>query len=100
RGTVTTEFINRKNGKKIKKGTKATDDNSLREYNFDFGGQRVSEFYVDLSGSGAITGLNYYREETKKLARKVPEPTSILGLAAISGLAAASLKRKRKSSNI
>lgn len=83
-----------------KNKTKATDDNSLREYNFDFGGQRVSEFYVNLSGSGAITGLNYYRENTKKFARKVPEPTSILGLAAISGLAAASLKRKRKSSDV
>lgn len=83
-----------KNGKEI------LDDNSIREYNFDFGEQKVSEFYIDLPGSGAVTGLSYYREKTKKLARKVPEPTSILGLVAISGLAASSLKRKRKSSDI
>ena len=79
-------------------GKEILNDNSLREYNFDFGGQKVSEFYIDLPGSGAITELSYYRE-TKKFARKVPEPTSILGLAAISGLAASSLKRKRKSSD-
>ncbi len=82
------------------KNGKVTDENSLREYNFDFGGQRVSEFYVNLSGSGAITGLNYYRENPEDLVKKVPEPTSILGLVAISGLAASSLKRKRKSSII
>ncbi|MGB3638996.1 MAG: PEP-CTERM sorting domain-containing protein [Rivularia sp. (in: cyanobacteria)] len=73
------------------KNGKVTDENSLREYYFDFGGQKVSELYVNLSGSGAITGLNY--------RRKVPEPTSILGLVAVSGLVASSLKRKRKSSN-
>ena len=81
-------------------GKEIVDDNSIKEYNFDFGGQKVSEFYIDLPGSGAVTGLNYYRESTRKLARKVPEPTSILGLVAISGLAASSLKRKRKSSDI
>ena len=74
-----------------------TGENSLREYKFNFKDEdgnlrKVTEFSVNLSGSGAITGLNY--------RRKVPEPTSILGLAAISGLAASSLKRKRKSSNI
>lgn len=74
------------------KNGKATDENSFREYKFNFGDKKVSEFYVDLSGSGAITGLDY--------KRKVPEPTSILGLVAISGLAASSLKRKRKPSNI
>lgn len=42
----------------------------------------------------------YYRQEEEEVKRKVPEPTSILSLAAISGLAASSLKRKRKSSNI
>ena len=77
------------------KDGKVTDENSLREYNFDFGGKRITEFHVKLSGSGAVTGFNYSRQ----IRRKVPEPTSILGLAAISGLAASSLKRKRKSSN-
>jgi len=77
-----------------------TGDNSLREYTFDFGDKKVSEFSITLPGSGAVTGLNYYRKNKKKFARKVPEPTSILGLVAISGLAASSLKRKRKSSNI
>ena len=71
------------------------DDNSLRKYNFDFGGKKVTQFNLTLPGSGAVTGLNYSRK-TKK---KVPEPTSILGLVAISGLAA-SIKRKRKLSNI
>lgn len=42
----------------------------------------------------------YYRQGKKEVKRRVPEPTSILGLAAISGLAASSLKRKRKTSNI
>ncbi|MDY6899182.1 MAG: PEP-CTERM sorting domain-containing protein [Cyanobacteriota bacterium] len=83
------------NGKRYVKN-----DNSLREYKFDFGDKRVTEFSITLPGSGAITGLNYYRETPKKLARKVPEPTSILGLVAISGLAASSLKKKRKSSDI
>ncbi|MEL7245119.1 MAG: PEP-CTERM sorting domain-containing protein, partial [Cyanobacteria bacterium J06573_2] len=93
-------ITNLKTGKKEK-----TNENSLREYNFNFKDEegnlrKVTEFSITLPGSGAVTGLSYYREETKKLARKVPEPTSILGLAAISGLAAASLKRKRKSSDI
>ncbi|AFY58864.1 PEP-CTERM putative exosortase interaction domain-containing protein [Rivularia sp. PCC 7116] len=82
-------------------GTKEVkDDNSLREYKFDFSDKKVTKFQIKLPGSGAITGLNYYREDTPDFARKVPEPTSILGLAAMSALAASSLKRKRKSSNI
>jgi hypothetical protein len=75
-------------------------DNSLRKYDFNFGDKRVSEFSITLPGSGAVTGLNYYRENPEDLVKKVPEPTSILGLVAISGLAASSLKRKRKSSII
>ncbi|MEO1431292.1 MAG: PEP-CTERM sorting domain-containing protein, partial [Cyanobacteria bacterium J06633_8] len=78
------------------KKKKVTDENSLRTYDFDFGDKRVTEFYVNLSGSGAITDLNYYREDTPNFSRKVPEPTSILSLAAMSALAASSLKRKRK----
>ena len=42
----------------------------------------------------------YYREGKKQVKRKVPEPSSILGLVAVSGLVGSSLKRKRKSSNI
>lgn len=80
---------------------KATDENSLREYKFDFGDKRVEEFHVKLSGSGAVTGFNYARQEKnlKWVKKKVPEPTSILGLVAVSGLVASSLKRKRQSSN-
>lgn len=79
-----------------------TGDNSLREYNFDFGDKRVTQFNITLPGSGAVTGLNYYRQEkTLKMARrKVPEPTSILGLVAVGAVVASSLKRKHKSSNI
>ncbi|MEO1377789.1 MAG: PEP-CTERM sorting domain-containing protein [Cyanobacteria bacterium J06635_10] len=80
-----------------KNGVK-TDENSLREYNFDFGDKRITEFHVKLSGSGAVTGFNYARRELK-FAKRVPEPTSILGLVAVSGLVASSLKRKRQSSN-
>jgi hypothetical protein len=83
------------NGKRYVK-----DDNSLREYKFDFADKRVTQFSITLPGSGAVTGLNYYRENPKKLVKKVPEPTSILGLVAVSGLVASSLKRKRKSSII
>ena len=84
------------------RGTKnsvKTDENSLREYNFDFGDKRITEFHVKLSGSGAVTGFNYARRGLKFAKKKVPEPTSILGLVAVSGLVASSLKRKRQSSN-
>ena len=81
-----------------KNGVK-TDENSLREYNFDFGDKRITEFHVKLSGSGAVTGFNYARRGLKFAKKKVPEPTSILGLVAVSGLVASSLKRKRQSSN-
>lgn len=76
-----------------------TGDNSLREYQFDFDDKRVTQFNITLPGSGAVTGLNYYRQEKtlKTVRRKVPEPTSILGLVAVSGFVASSLKRKRKS---
>ncbi len=83
------------NGKKY-----VTGDNSLREYQFNFGDKRVTQFNLTLPGSGAVTGLNYYRENTKKLVRKVPEPTSILGLVCLTAVVGSSLKRKRKSSNI
>ncbi|MEM9925477.1 MAG: PEP-CTERM sorting domain-containing protein [Cyanobacteria bacterium P01_D01_bin.50] len=78
-----------------------TKDNSLREYKFDFGDKRVTEFSITLPGSGAVTGFNYVRrpEAELKFAKRVPEPTSILGLVAVSGLVASSLKRKRQSSN-
>ncbi|MEO0684054.1 MAG: PEP-CTERM sorting domain-containing protein [Cyanobacteria bacterium J06649_11] len=94
---ASSQYITQMTRQRGTKNDKVTDENSLREYKFDFTDEdgnlrEVSEFYVNLSGSGAITGLNYNR--------KVPEPTSILGLAAISGLAASSLKRKRKSSDI
>ena len=102
---ASSQYVTQMTRQRGTKNGKVTDENSLREYNFDFKDEngnlrKVSEFYVNLSGSGAITGLNYYRENTKKFARKVPEPTSILGLAAMSALAASSLKRKRKSSDI
>lgn len=70
-------------------------DNSLRKYDFDFGGKTVTKFNVTLPGSGAVTELKYIR----KVRRKVPEPTSILGLVGVSAVVASSLKRKRKSSN-
>ncbi|MGB3654438.1 MAG: PEP-CTERM sorting domain-containing protein [Rivularia sp. (in: cyanobacteria)] len=72
-------------------------NNSLREYDFDFNGKKVTQFNLTLPGSGAITGLNYYREAQKPVKRKVPEPTSILGLVAMGTVVASSLKRKRNS---
>ncbi|MGB3760689.1 MAG: PEP-CTERM sorting domain-containing protein [Rivularia sp. (in: cyanobacteria)] len=53
--------------------------------------------------SKAVSHISvYYRKGKgeKVVKRKVPEPGSILGLVAVSGLVASSLKRKRKSSNI
>ena len=94
---ASSQYVTQMTRQRGTKNGKVTDENSLREYNFDFKDEngnlrKVSEFYVNLSGSGAITGLDY--------RRKVPEPTSILSLAAMSALAASSLKRKRKSSDI
>jgi hypothetical protein len=70
-------------------------DNSLRNYKFDFS-QNIKQLDITLPGSGAITYLDYQRT----LKKKVPEPTSLLGLFAMGTVAASSLKRKRKSSNI
>ena len=72
-------------------------NNSLREYDFDFNGKKVTQFNLRLPGSGAITGLNYYREAQKPVKRKVPEPTSILGLVVGATVVGSSLKRKRNS---
>ena len=47
-------------------------DNSLRKYDFNF--ENVKKLEVTLPGSGAVTHLNYTRK------RRVPEPTSALGL--------------------
>ncbi len=93
RGTITNTKTN---------VTTTTDENSLREYKFDFGDKRITEFHVKLSGSGAVTGFNYARQEKnlKWAKRKVPEPTSILGLVGVSAVFASSLKRKRNSSNM
>jgi len=55
------------NGDPLKK------DNSLRRYDFDFD-QDVSQLEITLPGSGAVTNLNYTRK------RRVPEPSSMLGL--------------------
>ena len=74
------------------KGKPLKGNNSLRQYNFDFS-QNVKQLDIQLPGSGAVTYLDYQR----KLKRRVPEPGSILGLVAVSGFVASSLKRKRSS---
>ncbi|MDJ0674756.1 MAG: PEP-CTERM sorting domain-containing protein [Calothrix sp. MO_167.B42] len=48
-------------------------DNSLRKYEFDFD-KDVTKLELTLPGSGAVTNLNYTRK------RRVPEPSSMLGL--------------------
>ncbi|MGD1913042.1 MAG: PEP-CTERM sorting domain-containing protein [Rivularia sp. (in: cyanobacteria)] len=66
-------------------------DNSLRNYEFDFS-QNIKQLDITLPGSGAITYLDFQRT----LKRKVPEPTSILGLF-FGSVVIASVKRKRSS---
>lgn len=68
-----------------------TKDNSLRDYKFDFS-QRVKKLDISLPGSGAISYLKYQRE----LKRKIPEPTSTLGVLFGTVGTASVLKRKRK----
>ncbi len=66
-------------------------NNSLRKYKFDFS-QNIKQLDITLPGSGAVTYLDYERT----IKRKVPEPTSILGLL-FGSVAVASIKRKRSS---
>ena len=66
-------------------------DNSLRDYKFDFS-KRVKTLDISLPGSGAISYLKYQRKEK----RKVPEPTSALGLLFGTVGTASVLKHKRK----
>ncbi|MGB3760690.1 MAG: PEP-CTERM sorting domain-containing protein [Rivularia sp. (in: cyanobacteria)] len=66
-------------------------NNSLREYKFDFS-KNIKQLDIILPGSGAVTYLDYERT----IKRKVPEPTSILGLF-LGSVAVASIKRKRSS---
>ncbi len=73
------------------KGNALKGDNSLRNYEFDFS-KNVKQLDISLPGSGAVTYLDYQR----KLRRKVPEPTSILGLF-FGSVVIASVKRKRSS---
>ena len=47
-------------------------NNSLRKYDFNF--EDVTKLEITLPGSGAVTDLNYTRK------RRVPEPSSMLGL--------------------
>ncbi len=64
-------------------------NNSLRNYEFDFS-QNIKQLDIELPGSGAVTYLDYQR----KIKRKIPEPTSILGLF-FGSVVVASVKRKR-----
>ncbi|MCJ8280799.1 MAG: PEP-CTERM sorting domain-containing protein [Rivularia sp. ALOHA_DT_140] len=64
-------------------------NNSLRKYEFDFS-QNIKQLDITLPGSGAVTYLDYERT----IKRKVPEPTSMLGLVFVS-VAVAAIKRKR-----
>lgn len=66
-------------------------DNSLREYKFDFS-QNIKQLDITLPGSGAVTYVDYERT----IKRKVPEPTSIIGLF-LGTAAVATIKRKRSS---
>lgn len=66
-------------------------DNSLRDYKFDFS-QRVKKLDITLPGSGAVSYLKYQRKEK----RKIPEPTSALGLLFATIGTATALKRKKE----
>ncbi|MEO0534538.1 MAG: PEP-CTERM sorting domain-containing protein [Cyanobacteria bacterium P01_A01_bin.123] len=79
--------------------TRKNENNSLREYDFsglsddehDF--TQVTGFGVRLPSSGAVAYLEYFREVEEPNV-KVPEPASLLGLAAV-GMFGYRLKRKR-----
>ncbi|MEL7243868.1 MAG: PEP-CTERM sorting domain-containing protein [Cyanobacteria bacterium J06643_5] len=66
-------------------------ENSLRQYDFELS-QNIKQLDITLPGSGAVTYVDY--ERTVK--RKVPEPTSVLGLF-LGTAAVATIKRKRSS---
>ena len=66
------------------------DNNSLRDYKFDFGDKTVKKLDINLPGSGAIAYLNYKRKT------QVPEPISALALL-FSMVAAGSLLKRKKS---
>lgn len=66
-------------------------DNSLRQYDFELS-QNIKQLDITLPGSGAVTYVDYERT----IKRKVPEPTSILGLF-LGTAAVATIKRKRSS---
>ena len=64
-------------------------------------GEEITVTYYSL-GTNAIDDVSFSVNEKsfKAVKRKVPEPTSILGLIGVSAVLGSSLKRKRKSSNI
>ncbi len=71
-----------------------------RELNVIAGEEITVNYYS--SGTNAIDDISFLVNEKsfKAVKRKVPEPTSILGLIGVSAVVGSSLKRKRKSSNI
>lgn len=63
-------------------------------------GEEIKVTYYGL-GTNAIDDVSFLvNKKIKAVKRKVPESGSILGLVAVSGLVASSLKRKRKSPNM
>ena len=71
-------------------------DNSLRKYDFNL--ENVKKLEITLPGSGAVTHLNYTRNYTQNIQstqrRRVPEPTSAVGLLIGAFTMAFSIKRK------
>ncbi len=78
-------------------------DTSWTEYERELdvvAGEQITVSYYS-KGTNGIDDVSFLVDKkVKTVKRKVPESGSILGLVAVSGLVASSLKRKRKSSNI
>lgn len=77
-------------------------DTSWTEYERELdvvAGEQITVSYYS-KGTNGIDDVSFLvNKKVKAVRRKVPESGSILGLVAVSGLVASSLKRKRKSSN-
>ncbi|NEO73300.1 PEP-CTERM sorting domain-containing protein [Moorena sp. SIO3H5] len=85
-------------GTKVKKSLKLGTDNSLSTYDFsDLPEYSVTKLDIKLPGSGAVSGIKFRDfPDPPKSSKKVPEPTSILGLLMLGAMGAGSVFKRHK----
>ncbi|WP_424097262.1 PEP-CTERM sorting domain-containing protein [Moorena producens] len=85
-------------GTKVKKSLKLGTDNSLSTYRFsDLPEYSVTKLDIKLPGSGAVSGIKFRNfPEPPKSSKKVPEPTSALGLFMLGAIGAGSVFKRHK----